>query len=224
MQAIAINAAKQAAYMRRVLTEKDAGLELCQCQEMRKANHWVDYCVAECGVGAGSLERQTFQTWAEVLNPGCSEAFREVQRMIEGGLRKWILLFGDKGLGKTHLLIAATGYLARAGKNVRYVTAPTLYESLIAAIKDNTYVIHMEALKRQPILVVDDLGAERATDFAREIMHSILDYRYQERLTTILATNAPSPDAFPPRLASRLSDMSLVEHIYMKGLDVRPRL
>ena len=114
--------------------------------------------------------------------------------------------------------------LAQSGRNVRYLSAPSLYESLLTAVKEDNYAAAVKGLKDQAVLVLDDLGAERSTDFARQIIHSILDHRYQNRLPTVIATNVPNVNQFPVRLASRLTDATLVMSIKMQGEDARPRI
>lgn len=224
VQAIHEGNPKLAEYLTHVYTERDAGLERCLCTELRRASRWVDYCEAESGLSADTLARFTFDTWHPDFNPGCNAGYKVVHDLVKGADKRWVLLYGTHGLGKSHLLIAATGYLAKAGRNVRYVSATTLYERMLTASLDGTYGPEISSLKRQSVLILDDLGTEKATNFARELIHSLLDYRYQEALTTIVATNAVSLKEFPARLASRLTDARLVEAIRMDGDDVRPRL
>ena len=211
---------RQRDYMRRCWTEQLVELVPCQCGELQRQQRWVDYCEAESGLTAAQRERQTWATWVHALNPGCTEAYWGAKRYTEG----WLLLTGNAGLGKTHLLTALTVQLAQSGRNVRYLSAPSLYESLLTAVKEDNYAAAVKGLKDQAVLVLDDLGAERRTDFAQQIFHSILDHRYHNRLPTVIATNVPNVNQFPVRLASRLTDATLVTSIKMQGEDARPRI
>jgi len=56
-------------------------------------------------------------------------------------------------------------------------------------------------------LILDDLGTESATPWAREKLYQIFDYRYNARLPTIITTATPIEE-LDPRLAARMLDVS----------------
>jgi DNA replication protein DnaC len=60
-------------------------------------------------------------------------------------------------------------------------------------------------IKATPLLVLDDLGTESATPWAREKLYQLFNYRYNARLPTVITTAVP-PDELDPRLASRMLD------------------
>jgi len=64
-----------------------------------------------------------------------------------------------------------------------------------------------EEVRRAPLLVLDDLGTESATPWAREKLYQIFDYRYNARLPTVITT-AGKVDEIDPRLATRMLDVS----------------
>ena len=66
------------------------------------------------------------------------------------------------------------------------------------------------ALTQAPALVLDDFGAERATEFSTGKLYRVVDARYRERLPTIVTTNV-DPGAIDPRIRSRL----------LSGIEVR---
>jgi len=79
-----------------------------------------------------------------------------------------VYLHGPPGNGKTHLAAAAVNRLITQGRAVLFTTAP----ELLAMIRDGFDAGQAENLiglcQRVPWLVVDDLGAERLTDWAAE--------------------------------------------------------
>ena len=157
------------------------------------------------------------------LNPGCEKGYEAIKTFVMGDMElPWILLWGPKGMGKTHLLVASVVEFMKAGQRAVYFTAPDLLNHIYLAVKSDTYPAEVDWLKRVPILVVDDLGAERQTSFANDLFHTILDTRHLERMRTILSTNEPL-DRFPERLGSRLQDIQRVQICFMAGKDVRPR-
>ena len=60
-------------------------------------------------------------------------------------------------------------------------------------------------VKKAPLLVLDDLGTESATKFAREKLYQLFNYRYNARLATVI-TSATHIDELDPKLASRMLD------------------
>ncbi|MCA9968103.1 MAG: ATP-binding protein, partial [Anaerolineales bacterium] len=64
-----------------------------------------------------------------------------------------------------------------------------------------------DEVKTAPILVLDDLGTESATAWAREKLYQLFNYRYNARLPTVITTATPV-DELDPRLATRMLDGS----------------
>jgi len=62
-------------------------------------------------------------------------------------------------------------------------------------------------VKSAPVLVLDDLGTESATPWAREKLYQLLNYRYVSRLPTVITT-ATAIKSLDPRLESRMMDES----------------
>jgi DNA replication protein DnaC len=71
-----------------------------------------------------------------------------------------------------------------------------------------------------PLLVLDDLGTENATSWAREKLFQIINYRYQERLPTVVTTNH-TLDELEPRLVSRLADRRYSQVVRIEARDYR---
>ena len=63
-----------------------------------------------------------------------------------------------------------------------------------------------EEVRTAPLLVLDDLGAENASAWAREKLYQLFNYRYNARLPTVVTTAQPV-DELDPRLRSRFLDV-----------------
>jgi DNA replication protein DnaC len=79
------------------------------------------------------------------------------------------------------------------------------------------------------LLVLDDLGTESATPWAREKLYQIINHRYVAKLPTVITTSV-SPDDLDPRIRTRILDETrclvfpLIVPSYRGGHDTRPTL
>lgn len=102
-----------------------------------------------------------------------------------------LYLYGNFGVGKTYLLGAIANELARE-KNVAstMVHFPSFIVEMRNSIKQNNVGLKLEAVKETPILMLDDIGADSMTTWARDdILGVILEYRMQEELPTFFSSN-----------------------------------
>ena len=84
-----------------------------------------------------------------------------------------------------------------------------------------------DRVKTAPLLVLDDLGTESATAWAREKLYQLFNYRYNARLPTVITTAVPVEE-LDPRLASRMLDgirctFFVIEAPSYRGKSTRPR-
>jgi DNA replication protein DnaC len=123
----------------------------------------------------------------------------------------WLIFTGTYGCGKTHLAAAIANHNATQGHPALFVVVPDLLDHLRATFNPQSTVSfdqRFEEVRRAPLLVLDDLGTESATPWAREKLYQIFDYRYNARLPTVITTATPIEE-IDPRLATRMLDVSL---------------
>jgi len=102
---------------------------------------------------------------------------------------KGLYLNGNFGCGKTYLLAAAFNELSKKGIKSAIIYWPEFLRNLKASFDDN-YKEQFEYIKRVPLLLIDDIGAENVTAWGRdEILGTILQYRMEEDLTTFFTSN-----------------------------------
>jgi DNA replication protein DnaC len=123
--------------------------------------------------------------------------------------RDW-LVFNSVGYGngKTHLAAAIANHVSVKGEPVLFVVVPDLLDHLRAAFNPASpvrYDKRFDEVKGAPLLVLDDLGTESATAWAREKLYQLFNFRYNARLPTVITTAVRIED-LDPRLASRMLD------------------
>lgn len=131
-------------------------------------------------------------------------------------------IYGDTGRGKTHLAVAAVDRLTVFGS--RWVLFRDVPEALAEAKRLVGYADRsagaaaleqsMRLMRDCQVLVFDDLGAERGTDYEQSVIGEVLRYRHMQEKATIITTNL-APDALraiEPRIASRVTTQ-LVTHL-----------
>ena len=153
-----------------------------------------------------NAEPRTFDNW--IPRPGTEEMYAAAQQFPAGSPR--LLIFtGATGSGKTHILEAMARKLLAAGVAVVYEPVAQLLQRFRATYREggSTLFEFQTSYNQKPVLFLDDLGAEKASEWTREQLTMLVDHRllYSGRLVT--ASNK-TPGEFEsnlgPRLASRL--------------------
>lgn len=121
----------------------------------------------------------------------------------------WLLLQGVNGCGKTHLAAAiANEIVSEARTEVMFVSTANLLDHLRGAFNPQSPVSldrRFDEVKKVPVLVLDNLGTESATPWAREKLIQLLEYRYDARLPTVITTSRPL-DKIDEWLKARIYD------------------
>jgi len=135
----------------------------------------------------------------------------------------WLFLTGSFGVGKTHLAAAIGNEVASSGGQPIFILVPDLLDHLRSSFKptsEEPFDELFERLRDTSLLILDDLGAESSTPWAKEKLFQLLNHRYLRRLPTVITSNRPS-EVFEPRLRSRLMDFDLVVHMHILAADYR---
>src|ERR1700676_3575358 len=113
-------------------------------------------------------------------------------RDYPGAAEKGLLLMGPSGVGKTHLAVAALKDLIRRGHLGLFCDYRERLKEIQASYNpasESTELRIFEPIRNVEILVLDDLGASKPSDWVRDIVGIVLNARYNERRTTIITTN-----------------------------------
>jgi DNA replication protein DnaC len=134
-----------------------------------------------------------------------------------------LLLLGPTGVGKTYEAFGAIRDLMVTGVKAKWTAATAA--DIYAALRPRHLVDSEAEFKRfadSPLLVVDDLGAAKATEWTEEVNYRLINHRYEAEKPTLITSNVrPSQlgDALGDRVASRLTEMC--QRVVLKGSDRR---
>lgn len=131
----------------------------------------------------------TFEAFDRSRQPAAYEAARRYADewpavQSEG---RWLFLGGDVGTGKSHLAYAVLHALLRRGVAGLAATVPDLLDELRPGREDEAD--RLRVLKTVPLLVLDDLGAERQTEWVTERLFIVVNARYADKLPTVITSN-----------------------------------
>lgn len=130
---------------------------------------------------AGSPARQTLMT----------EVIKFIEEYQENPLAaKGLYISGPFGVGKTFLLGALANELVRKNVAVTMLHYPTFSAEIKNTISQNTTHETLNTIKKVPVLMLDDIGAEANSAWLRdEVLTVILEYRMKESLATFFTSN-----------------------------------
>jgi len=162
---------------------------------------------------------EDFDTAAMPDLPPATLAHLATGAWIEAG--QPLVLLGDSGTGKTHLLIALGTAAAEQGRRVRYITTAALVNELAEAADNHQLSRLIGRYARLDLLCLDELGYVSLDSRGAELLFQIITER-EERASIACATNAPFSEwgatFTDPRLAAAVVDrLTFNAHIINTG-------
>ncbi len=146
-----------------------------------------------------------------------------------------LILMGTVGVGKTHLAISVLKGLTERGFNCLFYEFGALLKEIQASYNPSTQASELSVLAPildAEILVLDEIGASKPTEWVRDTLAHIINSRYNDEKLTIFTTNYPDErktdreetleDRIGVRLRSRLYEMCRT--INISGEDYRRKL
>lgn len=128
---------------------------------------------------------------------------------------KGLLLQGKEGTGKTHVAVSILKEILRKGYRGLYWNVPELFLELRRTMSpgaDITEGAILDEATEVDLLVLDDLGAEKASDYVMDRLYVLVNGRYENDLPTLITTNRTLEELrsqIGPRIVSRISEMCM---------------
>jgi DNA replication protein DnaC len=144
-------------------------------------------------------------------------------RLREG---RGLWLFGDTGTGKTTLAMLISKAALEAGKTVAIYSLPKLLARIRRTYDSepggDSYLSFFERLTSVDLLHIDDLGAEKRSDWVLEQLYALVNERYEAQRSILITTNLPHPELeeqIGSRTVSRLTQ--ICDEVEVRGEDRR---
>ena len=160
----------------------------CRCQRLPDRIHLFNRAMIPARHANSRLENfevipenknlfEQSRRWLNEFNPTSRE-------------QKGVLLFGDPGCGKTHLVCGMLFELIfRHGVPCRFFEFTHLMGEIREAIEKRSAADFMQRAIEMPVLAIDDLGQGRTTEFEISVIDEIVSKRYNARRVTLFTTN-----------------------------------
>ncbi len=211
------------------ILREDGEAEPCGCRE-----RMIGRAVSR-GMGTGVPKR--FRGVSFERKPVCDldpyvlrpvrEYVRDIDRSLEAGRGLWFA--GDVGTGKTSLAMLVSLAAERAGRSVAIYPVTRLLAEIKDTYDNQTDGNYMQLFGRLcavDLLHLDDLGAERRTDWVLEQLYSIVNERWQDERSIVVTTNITDLDKLREEIGRRTVSRLLEicgEPLPIMGDDLRLR-
>jgi DNA replication protein DnaC len=134
-----------------------------------------------------------------------------IDEQLDAGRGLWFM--GPVGTGKTTLAMLVSKAALKAGRSVAIYSLPRLLNEIreTAHGTERSHVELLDRLTAVDLLHIDDVGAERTTDWVLEELYSIVNARYEDERSMVITTNILDREALceqiSERTVSRLTEM-----------------
>ena len=190
----------------------DCGEE-AQRQRRRELHRCHDARIQRYTMLKGRALRQTFDNFDlrndEGFDTGPVRVALKASRAFATKPKGFLVLHGSRGTGKSHLAAAIANALKVSDEEplllVLFFIVPDLLDLLRSGYDEGDYGELIMLCKEVDVLILDDVGTEASKPWVEEKLFQIVNYRYNQMLPTVIATNCPL-DELEPRLYSRLKE------------------
>jgi len=215
-----------------ILVEENGGelVRRCGCAEAERRERLLEQAKVPARYRHCTLA--SFELWNED-DPTLVRSRRTVEEFVDlyPDVDKGLLLMGPVGTGKTHLAVAALQELI-TGKGVpaRFVD----FTSLVLEIQmtfdgSGSSREILRPLVEIELLVLDELGAGKATQWVMDLLYYLVNTRYLEGRTTVFTTNysdfvsAPGQESLSDRVSARIRSrlFEMCRRVELRGGDYR---
>jgi len=186
----------------------------------------ISNLVKESGIGNRFASR-TFDNFDRSLSPYAFDKCKSFAENFTENDGKGLVLTGNVGTGKTHLAAAIANYvMTELGLPVLFMTYQDILDQIRLTFSNESAdsMWSKQKIFNVPLLVIDDLGKEKASEFTVATLNQIVNSRYVNNYPLIITTNSGYSELYSDldyATFSRLAEMC--EGVNFDGNDYRMR-
>ena len=164
------------------------GARRCECRKQKSHTNQLDKTRIP-----KRYENCHFHSY-RIMNPSQERAFKYSSKltMEYPAVERGLLLMGTVGVGKTHLAVSILKGLTERGFNCLFYESGSLLKEIQNSYNVNTQTSELKVLSpilEAEILVLDEIGATKPSEWVRDTMANIINTRYNDKKLTIFTTN-----------------------------------
>jgi DNA replication protein DnaC len=177
-----------------------SGAERCGCAAAARARTLREKSAIPPNFEHASLDNFQIPQDNPIARTGLGTVLMQVRSFVRefpAPDHNGLLLVGEPGTGKTHLAVAALKALIEKGHEGLFYDYQNLLDRIRASFDRMSGSSDREAYQSAldaEVLLLDDLGAHRVTEWVEDTVTSIITYRSNNRKPLIATTNLPDPD------------------------------
>jgi DNA replication protein DnaC len=193
-----------------------------------------------CECRAAEVDKRDYEDLQRISNlePFREKTFENFDRSVKGVEKAariaeefakspdgWLVLKGGYGCGKTHLAAAIANYSVQKRFPTFFTVVPDLLDHLRSTFGPSSEIQYDELfdkVRATPLIILDDLGTENATPWAREKLYQIMNHRYNYGWPTVITTNREMRE-IDDRIRSRMQDKAISQYIEINAADYRSK-
>ena len=162
-----------------------SAIQMCDHERARREQRRLSRLIHSCGLPPA----YTGKTFGDYFVSEGAERAVKVARWLCEYQDKGALFYGATGTGKTLLAAIVAQEKMKRGISVVFVSVPDLPMDIRDSFGTGRTAEILRSVQRAPCLVLDDLGAERMSEWVGEQVFAILNYRSTHELQTIITSN-----------------------------------
>ena len=137
------------------------------------------------------FKNASFESWVRSpATDNCYEAIRDYAEVFSKKTEVGYCIYGRAGNGKSHLAAALVNRVIHRGYTAVFIEVPDLFSQIKSTYGgDGSEDKIMRSLASCDLLVLDDAGAEKPTEWVQEKFYQIINSRYKNHLPVVITTN-----------------------------------